>query len=138
MRLEERLERVNLAALDDLPSRTEDEALTDLLADETIVVADETVLIVTEPTSVAADEPVRPVRRTFLPLAEPAGSSAETMLQDLREAIEANRIDLYLQPIVTLPDRKLRYYDASTRIRTRRRRLRWRRATIFPWLSASI
>jgi cyclic-di-GMP phosphodiesterase TipF (flagellum assembly factor) len=40
------------------------------------------------------------------------------MLQDLREAIEANRIDLYLQPIVTLPDRKLRYYDASTRIRT--------------------
>ena len=47
-----------------------------------------------------------------------AGAPGDTMLQDLREAIEANRIDLYLQPIVTLPDRKLRYYDASTRIRT--------------------
>jgi cyclic-di-GMP phosphodiesterase TipF (flagellum assembly factor) len=116
LRLEERLERVNLAALDDEPD--EEEAV-DLLADETVVVTEETVLIVTEPASVA-DKPVSPVAEPFIAVAEPAfvAAPAETILEDLREAIEANRIDLYLQPIVTLPDRKLRYYDASTRIRT--------------------
>lgn len=37
--------------------------------------------------------------------------------QVLQDAIEASRIDLYLQPIVTLPERKLRYYDTLARIR---------------------
>ncbi len=118
LRLEERLERVNLAGLDDEPD--EDDEATDLLADETVVVTEETVSIVTQPASVA-DEPVSPVAESFIAVAEPAfiaAPPAETVLEDLREAIEANRIDLYLQPIVTLPDRKLRYYDASTRIRT--------------------
>jgi cyclic-di-GMP phosphodiesterase, flagellum assembly factor TipF len=32
--------------------------------------------------------------------------------------VEANRIDLYLQPIVTLPQRKIRYYEALSRLRT--------------------
>ena len=115
LRLEERLERVNLAALDDEP---EEEEAVDLLADETLVVTEETSVLVTEPASVA-DEP-SPVAEPFIAVAEPAFVAAppETVLEDLREAIEANRIDLYLQPIVTLPDRKLRYYDASTRIRT--------------------
>jgi cyclic-di-GMP phosphodiesterase TipF (flagellum assembly factor) len=36
----------------------------------------------------------------------------------IREAVEANRIDLYLQPIVTLPQRKVRYYEALSRLRT--------------------
>jgi cyclic-di-GMP phosphodiesterase, flagellum assembly factor TipF len=35
----------------------------------------------------------------------------------LRQAVEENRIDLYLQPIVTLPQRKVRYYEATTRLR---------------------
>ncbi|MEX0840857.1 MAG: EAL domain-containing protein, partial [Xanthobacteraceae bacterium] len=34
------------------------------------------------------------------------------------DAVEANRIDLYLQPIVTLPQRKVRYYEALSRLRT--------------------
>jgi cyclic-di-GMP phosphodiesterase TipF (flagellum assembly factor) len=38
----------------------------------------------------------------------------------IRSAIAANRIDLYLQPIVTLPQRKVRYYEAVSRIRTER------------------
>ena len=59
LRLEERLERVNLAELDDA-SRTSKTKDPDLLADETIVVTEETVLIVSEPTS-AADEPFVPV-----------------------------------------------------------------------------
>ena len=111
LRLEERLERVSLAGLDDEPD--EEDGAADLLADETMVVAEETVLIATEAASVA-DEPVNSrVEPAF------AAAPAETVLEDLREAIEANRIDLYLQPIVALPNRKLRYYDASTRIRTR-------------------
>jgi cyclic-di-GMP phosphodiesterase TipF (flagellum assembly factor) len=33
-------------------------------------------------------------------------------------AVDANRIDLYLQPIVTLPQRKVRFYEAVSRLRT--------------------
>jgi cyclic-di-GMP phosphodiesterase TipF (flagellum assembly factor) len=33
-------------------------------------------------------------------------------------AIDGNRIDLYLQPIVSLPQRKVRFYEALTRLRT--------------------
>jgi cyclic-di-GMP phosphodiesterase, flagellum assembly factor TipF len=119
LRLEERLERVSLAELGDQPAGDHD-AVDELAADgtlagETVVVTEQTVVFVTEPAPVA-DEVV-------VVVGEPAEASAETapgdaMLQDLREAIEGNRIDLYLQPIVTLPDRKLRFYDASTRVRT--------------------
>jgi cyclic-di-GMP phosphodiesterase TipF (flagellum assembly factor) len=35
----------------------------------------------------------------------------------VRNALEANRIDLYLQPIVSLPSRKTLYYEAYSRIR---------------------
>jgi len=36
----------------------------------------------------------------------------------LRRALEASRIDLYLQPVVSLPQRKIRYYEGVTRLRT--------------------
>jgi cyclic-di-GMP phosphodiesterase TipF (flagellum assembly factor) len=36
------------------------------------------------------------------------------MIEVVRAAIEANRVELYLQPIVTLPQRKVRYYEAFT------------------------
>lgn len=36
----------------------------------------------------------------------------------VRQAVERGRIDLYLQPTLTLPDRKVRYFEALTRIRT--------------------
>jgi cyclic-di-GMP phosphodiesterase TipF (flagellum assembly factor) len=42
----------------------------------------------------------------------------EERLAVIRRAIDANRIDLYLQPIVTLPQRKVRYYEAMSRLRT--------------------
>jgi cyclic-di-GMP phosphodiesterase, flagellum assembly factor TipF len=122
LRLEERLERVSLAELGDQTMQfaegdfadEEDKAAVDILADETTIVTQE-VVIVTEPAPVA-DEVLAVVP-------EPAEAAAEiapgdAMLRDLREAIDGNRVDLYLQPIVTLPDRKLRFYDASTRIRT--------------------
>jgi cyclic-di-GMP phosphodiesterase TipF (flagellum assembly factor) len=38
-------------------------------------------------------------------------------IETIRAAVDANRIDLYLQPIVTLPQRKVRFYEALTRLR---------------------
>jgi cyclic-di-GMP phosphodiesterase TipF (flagellum assembly factor) len=38
-------------------------------------------------------------------------------LAAVRAAIEENRLDIYLQPMVTLPQRKVRFYEAVTRIR---------------------
>ncbi|MGE0408947.1 MAG: EAL domain-containing protein [Amphiplicatus sp.] len=39
------------------------------------------------------------------------------MLDKVKNAIEADRVDLYLQPIVSLPQRKIRYYEAFSRLR---------------------
>jgi cyclic-di-GMP phosphodiesterase TipF (flagellum assembly factor) len=39
------------------------------------------------------------------------------MIGTLQQAIEAGRVDLYAQPIVSLPSRKVRYYESVTRIR---------------------
>ena len=39
------------------------------------------------------------------------------MLETIRLSLEENRVDLYLQPIVSLPQRKLRYYEALSRLR---------------------
>jgi cyclic-di-GMP phosphodiesterase TipF (flagellum assembly factor) len=47
-----------------------------------------------------------------------AGISRDGMSTLVAAAIDANRIDLYLQPIVTLPQRKVRYYEALSRLRT--------------------
>lgn len=35
----------------------------------------------------------------------------------VRDALEENRVDLYLQPIVTLPQRRVRHYESFTRLR---------------------
>jgi cyclic-di-GMP phosphodiesterase TipF (flagellum assembly factor) len=42
----------------------------------------------------------------------------DEMAGTIRAALEGNRIDLYLQPVVTLPQRKVRFYEAMTRLRT--------------------
>lgn len=44
------------------------------------------------------------------------GNKAE-LLETIRASLEQNRVDLYLQPIVSLPQRKLRYYEALSRLR---------------------
>jgi cyclic-di-GMP phosphodiesterase, flagellum assembly factor TipF len=46
------------------------------------------------------------------------GLSRESIADFISKAVDANRIDLYLQPIVTLPQRKVRYYEAMSRLRT--------------------
>ena len=55
----------------------------------------------------------------------PAAVAAETtpsrghahILNAVKGAVEENRIDIYLQPMVTLPQRKVRFYEAVTRLR---------------------
>jgi cyclic-di-GMP phosphodiesterase TipF (flagellum assembly factor) len=42
----------------------------------------------------------------------------DELLAAIRAAIDAHRIDMHLQPIVTLPQRKVRYYEALSRLRT--------------------
>jgi cyclic-di-GMP phosphodiesterase TipF (flagellum assembly factor) len=44
-------------------------------------------------------------------------AAAAKMLVTVKSAVEAGRIDIYLQPIVTLPQRKVRFYEAMTRLR---------------------
>jgi cyclic-di-GMP phosphodiesterase TipF (flagellum assembly factor) len=46
-----------------------------------------------------------------------AGLDRDAVIALLRHAIEAHQISLYLQPIVTLPQRKVRYYEAMSRLK---------------------
>jgi cyclic-di-GMP phosphodiesterase TipF (flagellum assembly factor) len=48
--------------------------------------------------------------------ASPARNPAQT-LAAVKAAVEENRLDIYLQPMVTLPQRKVRFYEAVTRLR---------------------
>ena len=45
------------------------------------------------------------------------GVSDVEMIAKVRKSLEDNRVDLYLQPIVSLPQRRTRYYEALTRLR---------------------
>ena len=83
------------------------------------------------PLAVEADKPVVPPpaaeekRAAPPPPASTPAAAAETMpsrsngqtLAAVRGAVEENRLDIYLQPLVTLPQRKVRYYEAVTRLR---------------------
>ncbi len=44
-----------------------------------------------------------------------SGLAGDAIIAAVRAAIDAQKIDLYLQPIVTLPQRKVRYYEAVSR-----------------------
>ena len=63
------------------------------------------------PTVTAAPQPV--------PVAAITRSGSQ-LLGAVKSAIEDNRLDIYLQPMVTLPQRKVRYYEAVTRLRDER------------------
>ncbi|MBM3488727.1 MAG: EAL domain-containing protein [Alphaproteobacteria bacterium] len=42
----------------------------------------------------------------------------DTVLAIMREGLRADRVDLFVQPVVSLPQRKRRFFEAFTRIRT--------------------
>ena len=98
---------------------------------ETVAPAVEPAPVVAAPAATPAEPISAPVAATApapTPAPEPeppvAAAVAATTAADeerlaiIRSAIDANRIDLYLQPIVTLPQRKVRYYEAMSRLRT--------------------
>jgi len=57
---------------------------------------------------------VTPADRKISPF---AGLSSEAIIAAIRNAIDGGTIELYLQPVVTLPQRKLRYYEALSRLK---------------------
>lgn len=64
----------------------------------------------------AGQDPVeRRARDTARSYLESLGQS--DLLETIRASLEENRVDLYLQPIVSLPQRKLRFYEALSRLR---------------------
>ncbi len=67
-----------------------------------------------------SEEPETPARKTEQAAAATAAAASEArtqMTETVRDALDMSRVDLYLQPIVTLPQRKVRFYEALTRLR---------------------
>ena len=58
-----------------------------------------------------------------VPVQAANGRNQTQLLTTLRNAIDENRIDIFLQPMVTLPQRKVRFYEAVTRLRDERDQL---------------
>jgi cyclic-di-GMP phosphodiesterase, flagellum assembly factor TipF len=64
---------------------------------------------------VAAVAPVPPIVDRKVPAF--AGLDRDGIIAAIRRAIDSGRIDLFLQPVVTLPQRKVRYYEALSRLK---------------------
>jgi len=47
---------------------------------------------------------------------EAIAPGGDHLAEIVRSAVERNELDLYLQPVVSLPQRKVRYYEALTRV----------------------
>ena len=71
------------------------------------------------PRSAAAAAPAVVTRPAPAPAAatDAAARSQPQLLAAIKNAVEENRLDIYLQPMVTLPQRKVRFYEAVTRLR---------------------
>lgn len=80
--------------------------------------ADPSPLAVAPPPPAAQPRPAQTV-----PAQLANGRNQTQLLATLRNAIEENRIDIFLQPMVTLPQRKVRFYEAVTRLRDERDQL---------------
>jgi cyclic-di-GMP phosphodiesterase TipF (flagellum assembly factor) len=69
---------------------------------------------------VSDDKTKVPARRELADAGSPPvahGLDDAAILGVVRDGLRADRIDLYLQPVVSLPQRQRRYYEAFTRIR---------------------
>jgi cyclic-di-GMP phosphodiesterase TipF (flagellum assembly factor) len=58
-----------------------------------------------------------PVVTAAAPTAASPSRNQSQLLAAVKNAVEENRLDIYLQPMVTLPQRKVRFYEAVTRLR---------------------
>src|SRR4029079_16876065 len=69
------------------------------------------------PERAAAFDPSASAEPPRMPAAGPfRGMEQSAIVAQIARAVEANRVDLFLQPIVTLPQRKVRYYEALARL----------------------
>jgi cyclic-di-GMP phosphodiesterase TipF (flagellum assembly factor) len=66
---------------------------------------------------VAISPPEAPATPAEPKIAAFAGLDRDGIIAAIAKAIDASKIDLYLQPVVTLPQRKVRYYEAFSRLR---------------------
>ena len=62
----------------------------------------------------ATAAPAAPLERK---IAAFAGLDRDGIIAAIARAIDSSKIDLYLQPVVTLPQRKVRYYEALSRLK---------------------
>jgi cyclic-di-GMP phosphodiesterase, flagellum assembly factor TipF len=82
--------------------------------------------VMPQPDKIEAAEPPRAPVEKAVAIIVPAAKEAATsrgqsqVLTALRSAVNENRLDVYLQPMVTLPQRKVRFYEAVTRLRDER------------------
>ena len=81
-----------------------------------------------EQPAIAPEQAAPTVRPAPVAAAKPAPSAAAAeaaspsrsqpqLLAAVKNAVEESRLDIYLQPMVTLPQRKVRFYEAVTRLR---------------------
>jgi cyclic-di-GMP phosphodiesterase TipF (flagellum assembly factor) len=69
-------------------------------------------------TVVAKPAAAKPAAAPVVDATESAPSRSQAqILAAVKAAVEENRVDIFLQPMVTLPQRKVRYYEAVTRLR---------------------
>ncbi|MFT4275160.1 MAG: EAL domain-containing protein [Rhodopseudomonas sp.] len=72
----------------------------------------------TDVTATDVTAPTVVVQAEVAPAPDPAPhSDAARLLKAVKNAVEAERYDLHLQPMVTLPQRKVRAYEVVTRLR---------------------
>lgn len=69
-----------------------------------------------EQVSTKASAPQKPVAEASAPKGED-GFDDNQLLDIVREGLKRDRVDLYLQPVVSLPQRKTRFYECFSRIR---------------------
>jgi cyclic-di-GMP phosphodiesterase TipF (flagellum assembly factor) len=78
--------------------------------------------VAVDPAPVVAAAPAMPsAPPVFAPIERKipafAGLDRDGIILAIRRAIDGGKIDLFLQPVVTLPQRKVRYYEALSRLK---------------------
>src|SRR5262249_42400288 len=73
---------------------------------------------VAKPEKVAAAGGARPARPAAPPPRVLTEADDATLLEIVREGLRNNRVELFVQPIVSLPQRKHRHYECYSRIRS--------------------
>lgn len=106
-------------------ARTEAQQIFEAIQSNRTMVRDEAYQNVVKEVKVLQDligrlqEARAPVAETIGDAPEPTVMDDEEVLNVVRDALQANRVDLFLQPIVALPQRRTEYYECLSRIRDR-------------------